>query len=63
MKYTVKIEGRVFTVEIGDLQERPIRAVVGGETFEVWPEQTTDRETDRRIRTDQAPAASSPPST
>lgn len=57
MKYTVKIEGRVFTVEIGDLQQRPIRAVVGGETFEVWPEQTTDRETDRRIRTDQAPAA------
>jgi biotin carboxyl carrier protein len=55
MKYTVKIEGRVFAVEIGNLQERPIRAVIGGETFEVWPELTTDEEKDRRTRVDGAP--------
>ena len=38
MKLKVKINEKVFEVEIGDLRERPIVATVDGETFEVWPE-------------------------
>lgn len=36
MKVTVKIEGRAFEVEVGALDSNPVRAVVDGETFEVW---------------------------
>ncbi|CAG0971118.1 methylmalonyl-CoA carboxyltransferase 1.3S subunit [Anaerolineae bacterium] len=36
MKVTVKIEGRAFEVEVGALDNNPVRAVVDGETFEVW---------------------------
>ena len=38
MKLKVKIDSQYFTVEIGNLSERPIVAIVDGETFEVWPE-------------------------
>ncbi len=38
MKYKVKIQDRTFEVEVGDLLQRPIIAVVEGEAFEVWPE-------------------------
>lgn len=38
MKYKVKIQDRTFEVEVGDLSQRPIIAVVEGEAFEVWPE-------------------------
>ena len=41
MKVTVKIEQKSYEVEVGDLNSRPILAVVEGETFEVWPEETT----------------------
>lgn len=41
MKLTVKIEGRSFEVEIGDLNSRPVLALVDGERFEVWPEGDT----------------------
>jgi biotin carboxyl carrier protein len=34
----VKIEEQVFNVEINDLQQRPIIAVVDGDEFEIWPE-------------------------
>ena len=40
MKMQVKINDQTFDVEISDLQSRPIVAVVDGETFEVWPEET-----------------------
>lgn len=40
MKTTVKIDNQSFEVEIGDLNARPVLAVVDGETFEVWPEET-----------------------
>ncbi len=39
MKMRVKIDNQTFDVEIENLQERPIRATVAGETFEIWPEQ------------------------
>lgn len=42
MKYTVRIGERQFTVEIADPHARPIRATVEGDTFEIWPEPSTD---------------------
>lgn len=38
MKLKVKIDGQVYDVEVGNLSERPITAIVDGESFEVWPE-------------------------
>lgn len=38
MKLNVKIEDQTFVVEVGDLNSRPVRVQVDGETFEVWPE-------------------------
>jgi biotin carboxyl carrier protein len=34
----VKIEEQIFQVEISDLQQRPIIAIVDGDEFEIWPE-------------------------
>ena len=39
MKIHVKIQGKTFTVKLGDIQTRPIQAEVDGEVFEVWPEE------------------------
>lgn len=38
MKLKVKIDGQFYDVDVGNLSERPIKAVIDGETFEVWPE-------------------------
>jgi biotin carboxyl carrier protein len=38
MKLKVKIDDQIYDVEIGNLSERPITAIVDGESFEVWPE-------------------------
>jgi len=38
MKVTVKIEDRIYNVEIQDINKRPIKAVVDGETFEIHPD-------------------------
>jgi biotin carboxyl carrier protein len=38
MKIRVQINDQTYEVEVGDLNARPIKAVVDGETFEVWPE-------------------------
>jgi len=40
MKLTVKINEETYDVEVGDLDSRPILATIGGETFEVMPEET-----------------------
>ncbi len=39
MKMRVKINDQTFEVEVGDLQARPIQAIVDGETFEIYPEE------------------------
>jgi len=39
MKMRVRIDHQTYEVEIEDLMERPIRAKVDGEVFEVWPEE------------------------
>lgn len=38
MRYKVRIEGRTFEAEVGNVDARPIVVVVEGERFEVWPE-------------------------
>jgi biotin carboxyl carrier protein len=40
MKVTVRIKDRAFEVEIENLFNRPIIAIVEGERFEIWPEET-----------------------
>ena len=37
MKVRVRVEGRSYEVEVGDLTTLPIIAMVDGERFEVWP--------------------------
>lgn len=39
MKFQVRIDQHTYTVEVGDLNARPICATVDDETFEVWPEE------------------------
>jgi glutaconyl-CoA/methylmalonyl-CoA decarboxylase subunit gamma len=34
----VKIEEQTYQVEISDIQQRPIIAIVDGDEFEIWPE-------------------------
>jgi biotin carboxyl carrier protein len=38
MKVTVKIDDRIYNVEIQDINKRPVKAIVDGETFEIHPE-------------------------
>lgn len=38
MKYTVRIGGQTFSVEIDDLQRRPVLARIDGKTYAVEPE-------------------------
>lgn len=37
----VKIQNKEYEVEISDLNARPVLATVEGQTFEVWPEETS----------------------
>ena len=39
MNYKVKIAGRIFDVQIADLNARPVLAIVDGVEVEVWPEE------------------------
>lgn len=39
MKMKVEISGQSYEVEIEDIHQRPVIAVVDGERFEVWPEE------------------------
>jgi biotin carboxyl carrier protein len=43
MKLRVTVDGRTFEVDVPDPRARPLVAVVEGERFEVWPEETEDR--------------------
>jgi len=47
VKYNVKVEGRVYAVEIENINARPVIAFVDGERFEVMPEQSTSAEATR----------------
>ncbi|MFN3980382.1 MAG: biotin/lipoyl-containing protein [Caldilinea sp.] len=39
MNVRVQIDGKTYIVEIGDLNSRPIQAIVDGQVFAVWPEE------------------------
>ena len=39
MKITVKVDNQSYEVEVGDIHDRPVIAVVEGEAFEVWTEE------------------------
>jgi glutaconyl-CoA/methylmalonyl-CoA decarboxylase subunit gamma len=41
MKLKVKINDQSFDVEVMDVNARPVKAVVDGEVFQVWPEEST----------------------
>jgi biotin carboxyl carrier protein len=45
MKYRVLIDDRWYDVEIADLNARPVRTLVDGEVFEVWPEEAQGQKT------------------
>jgi biotin carboxyl carrier protein len=38
MKYKIRIADQDFNVDVGDINARPIKVYVDGETFEVYPE-------------------------
>lgn len=38
MRIKVKVDDQIFSVDVGNLRERPIIAVVDEQIFEVWPE-------------------------
>lgn len=40
MKTFVRVDGKTYETEIQDLDARPIRVLVDGETFEIFPEDT-----------------------
>jgi biotin carboxyl carrier protein len=45
MNIQVQVNGQVYAVEVGDLNSRPIQAMVGGEVFDVWPEEAAEMAT------------------
>lgn len=42
MQISVKIQGKLYKVDIDDIQARPILAKIGDEIFEVCPEESPD---------------------
>jgi biotin carboxyl carrier protein len=42
MKLKVIIDAQTYQVEIEDIHDRPVIALVEGEKYEVWPEESTD---------------------
>jgi glutaconyl-CoA/methylmalonyl-CoA decarboxylase subunit gamma len=60
MKVTVKIDEQVFEVEIEDLETRPIRATLDGQTFEVWTDDKTPIVTTQLPVTPVVPRAAQP---
>ncbi len=41
MRIHVKIQNQTYEVRVNDIHTRPIQVSVGGEDFEVWPEEMT----------------------
>jgi len=60
MKYSVKIDGQTFEVEIEDINARPVMARVGDQVFEVMPDQSPAREQPKADRPASVPAAALP---
>lgn len=60
MKVRVQVDGEMYEVEIGDLNSRPIQAVVAGELFAVWPEEVAGVVTTAPATTIEATDAAAP---
>ena len=60
MKYRIKIDNQTYEVEIMDLRERPIVAIVDGERFEIEPQNGQSKTSASNPTTD--PAIQTPPS-
>jgi len=58
MKYTVRIAGKSYDVEIEDIHARPIIAHVDGERFEVHPDNGDKPDVSREAKISQANEAS-----
>lgn len=59
MKFTIRVQEHNFVVEVGDVHQRPIVAVVEGERFEVWPD--SEALTRPAIETPSQPLPKAPP--
>jgi glutaconyl-CoA/methylmalonyl-CoA decarboxylase subunit gamma len=69
----VKVEEQIYEVEISDIRQRPIIAIVEGDEFEIWPEgepsfhtgrQSFENNTNNQVRMEastQQPASAPPP--
>ncbi len=54
MRCTIRIDDQTYQVEIGDLRDRPIVALVDGVRVEVWPDEPSDRiSLARTVKTEQ----------
>ncbi|MEJ2211984.1 MAG: acetyl-CoA carboxylase biotin carboxyl carrier protein subunit [Anaerolineae bacterium] len=60
MRSKVKVEGRTFEAEVGNVDARPIVVVVEGERFEGWPEQMAAFEPEPCVEDGPASAAARP---
>ncbi len=60
MKIQVRIDNQLFDVEVGDLNARPITAVIDGQTFEIFPEETGAAAPTAAASAQPAPAADVP---
>lgn len=66
MRIKVKVDDQIFTVDVGNLRERPIIAVVDEQVYEVWPETnqaytTVSSSRAKELASSSAPAQSAPP--
>lgn len=61
MKFKVNVQERTFEVEVGDVGQRPIVALVEGERFEVWPAPEASASPTRPAEPQLKPSAPSTP--
>ena len=63
MKVEVTVDGRRYQVEIGDLNARPVLAIVDGQTISVWPSGSQPAAASAAVAASIEPAPSNPPTT
>lgn len=56
MKFTIRIDEHTYEVEVGELNTRPVVAVVDGESFEVYPQEAQPESAPAAQRQDAPPA-------
>ncbi len=61
MHYSIKIGGQTYSVEINDLNTRPVVVMVDGEKFDVWPEENTPVAHETRVEAKTPPKSREEP--